>query len=135
MYAIKMTPGEWPEIVDQKDERIRDLESGITVEATAVDQDEIERRANEITEPLAKIIDQQGKEIKRLASGSTVSAQASVLDQYLQTMIVSLLGNAHRSELTSYDIGALDRLARTLQDFADAIENLFNESEDDQDGE
>ena len=131
----KSTGLQMQEIVDQKDERIRDLESGITVEATAVDQDEIERRANEITEPLAKIIDQQGKEIKRLASGSTVSAQASVLDQYLQTMIVSLLGNAHRSELTSYDIGALDRLARTLQDFADAIENLFNESEDDQDGE
>ena len=131
----KSTGLQMQEIVDQKDERIRDLESGITVEATAVDQDEIERRANEITEPLAKIIDQQGKEIKRLASGSTVSAQASILNQYLQTMIVSLLGNAHRSELTSYDIGALDRLARTLQDFADAIENLFNESEDDQDGE
>ena len=126
---------EMQELVDQRDERIRELESGITVEAAAVDQEEIERRANEITEPLAKIIDQQGKEIKRLASGSTVSAQASVLNQYLQTMIVSLLGNAHRSELTSYDIGALDRLARTLQDFADAIENLFNESEDDQDGE
>lgn len=124
---------EMQELVDQRDERIRELESGITVEAAAVDQEEIERRANELSEPLVKIIDQQNAQIKRMASGNTVSAQASVLEQYLGTMKTSLLGNARRAELASYDIGALDSLAQALREFADEIDGLFEEGEENED--
>lgn len=121
---------EMQELVDQRDERIRELESGITVEAAAVDQEEIERRANELSEPLVKIIDQQNEQIERMASGNTVSAQASVLEQYLRTMQTSLLGNARRTELACYDVGALDRLAQALREFADEIDGLFEEGEE-----
>lgn len=121
---------EMQELVDQRDERIRELESGITVEAAAVDQEEIERRANELSEPLVKIINQQNEQIERMASGNTVSAQASVLEHYLKTMESSLLSNAHRAELASYDIGALDSLARALRAFADEIDGLFEEGEE-----
>lgn len=121
---------EMQELVDQRDERIRELESGITVEAAAVDQEEIERRANELSEPLVKIIDQQNAQIERMASGNTVSAQASVLEQYLRTMQTSLLGNARRAELAFYDVGALDSLAQALRAFADEIDGLFEEGEE-----
>lgn len=121
---------EMQELVDQRDERIRELESGITVEAAAVDQEEIERRANELSEPLVKIIDQQNAQIKRMASGNTVAVQASVLEHYLKTMESSLLSNAHRAELASYDIGALDSLARALREFADSIDGIFEEGEE-----
>lgn len=124
---------EMQEIVDQRDERIRELESGITVEAAAVDQEEIERRANELSEPLVKIIDQQNEQIERMASGNTVSAQASVLEQYLGTMKTSLLGNARRAELACYDVGALDSLAQALRAFADEIDGLFEEGEENED--
>ena len=90
-------------LVDQRDERIRELESGITVERpAAVDQEEIERRANELSEPLVKIIDQQNAQIERMASGNTVAAQASVLEQYINSMRASLLSNARRTELACY---------------------------------
>lgn len=121
---------EMQELVDQRDERIRELESGITVEAAAVDQEEIERRANELSEPLVKIIDQQNEQIERMASGNTVAAQASVLEQYLGTMKTSLLGNARRAELACYDVGALDSLAQALREFADEIDGLFEEGEE-----
>lgn len=121
---------EMQELVDQRDERIRELESGITVEAAAVDQEEIERRANELSEPLVKIIDQQNEQIERMASGNTVAAQASVLEQYLRTMQTSLLGNARRVELACYDVGALDSLAQALRAFADEIDGLFEEGEE-----
>lgn len=124
---------EMQEIVDQRDERIRELESGITVEAAAVDQEEIERRANELSEPLVKIIDQQNAQIERMASGNTVAAQASVLEQYLRTMQTSLLSNAQRAELAFYDVGALDSLARALRAFADEIDGLFEEGEENED--
>ena len=124
---------EMQELVDQRDERIRELESGITVEAAAVDQEEIERRANELSEPLLKIINQREEQIKRMASGNTVSAQASVLEQYLRTMQTSLLGNARRAELASYDIGALDSLARALREFADSIDGIFEDRSEDND--
>lgn len=121
---------EMQELVDQRDERIRELESGITVEAAAVDQEEIERRANELSEPLLKIINQRDEQIERMASGNTVSAQASVLEQYLRTMQTSLLGNARRAELACYDVGALDSLAQALREFADEIDGLFEEGEE-----
>lgn len=124
---------EMQELVDQRDERIRELESGITVEAAAADQEEIERRANELSEPLVKIIDQQNEQIERMASGNTVSAQASVLEQYLGTMKASLLGNARRVELACYDVGALDSLAQALRAFADEIDGLFEEGEENED--
>lgn len=124
---------EMQELVDQRDERIRELESGITVEAAAVDQEEIERRANELSEPLVKIINQQNEQIERMASGNTVSAQASVLEQYLGTMKTSLLGNARRAELACYDVGALDSLAQALRAFADEIDGLFEEGEENED--
>lgn len=124
---------EMQEIVDQRDERIRELESGITVEAAAVDQEEIERRANELSEPLVKIINQQNEEIQQLAAGNTVSAQASVLEHYLKTMEASLLSNAQRAELASYDIGALDSLARALREFADSIDGIFEDRSEDND--
>ena len=121
---------EMQELVDQRDERIRELESGITVEAAAVDQEEIERRANELSEPLVKIIDQQNAQIERMASGNTVAAQASVLEQYINSMRVSLLSNARRTELACYDVGALDSLAQALREFADEIDGLFEEGEE-----
>lgn len=124
---------EMQEIVDQRDERIRELESGITVETTAADQEEIERRANELSEPLVKIIDQQNEQIERMASGNTVSAQASVLEQYIESMKASLLGNARRAEPAFYDVGALDSLARALREFADEIDGLFEEGEENED--
>lgn len=124
---------EMQELVDQRDERIRELESGITVEAAAVDQEEIDRRANEISEPLVKIINRQNEEIQQLAAGNTVSAQASVLEHYLKTMESSLLSNAHRAELASYDIGALDSLARALREFADSIDGIFEDRSEDND--
>ena len=124
---------EMQELVDQRDERIRELESGITVEAAAVDQEEIERRANELSEPLVKIINQQNEEIQQLAAGNTVSAQASVLEHYLKTMEASLLSNAQRAELASYDIGALDSLARALREFADSIDGIFEDRSEDND--
>ena len=121
---------EMQELVDQRDERIRELESGITVEAAAVDQEEIERRANELSEPLVKIIDQQNEQIERMASGNTVAAQASVLEQYINSMRASLLSNARRTELACYDVGALDSLAQALREFADEIDGLFEEGEE-----
>lgn len=121
---------EMQELVDQRDERIRELESGITVEAAAVDQEEIERRANELSEPLVKIIDQQNEQIERMASGNTVAAQASVLEQYINSMRASLLSNARRAELACYDVGALDSLAQALREFADEIDGLFEEGEE-----
>ena len=124
---------EMQELVDQRDERIRELESGITVETTAADQEEIERRANELSEPLVKIINQQNAQIERMASGNTVSAQASVLEQYLRTMQTSLLGNARRAELACYDVGALDSLARALREFADEIDGIFEDRSEDND--
>ena len=124
---------EMQELVDQRDERIRELESGITVETTAADQEEIERRANELSETLVKIIDQQDEQIKRMASGNTVSAQASVLEQYLETMKTSLLDNARRAELAFYDVGALDSLAQALREFADEIDGVFEEGEENED--
>lgn len=124
---------EMQELVDQRDERIRELESGITVEAAAVDQEEIDRRANEISEPLVKIINRQNEEIQQLAAGNTVSAQASVLEHYLKTMESSLLSNAQRAELASYDIGALDSLARALREFADSIDGIFEDRSEDND--
>ena len=124
---------EMQELVDQRDERIRELESGITVEAAAVDQEEIERRANELSEPLVKIINQQNAQIERMASGNTVSAQASVLEQYINSMRASLLGNARRAELACYDVGALDSLAQALREFADEIDGLFEEGEENED--
>lgn len=124
---------EMQELVDQRDERIRELESGITVETTAADQEEIERRANELSEPLVKIIDQQNEQIERMASGNTVSAQASVLEQYLETMKASLLGNARRVELAFYDVGALDSLAQALRAFADEIDGIFEDRSEDND--
>lgn len=124
---------EMQELVDQRDERIRELESGITVEAAAVDQEEIDRRANELSEPLVKIIDQQNEQIERMASGNTVAAQASVLEQYLRTMQTSLLGNARRAELACYDVGALDSLAQALREFADEIDGIFEDRSEDND--
>ena len=121
---------EMQELVDQRDERIRELESGITVKAAAVDQEEIERRANELSEPLVKIIDQQNAQIERMASGNTVAAQASVLEQYINSMRASLLSNARRTELACYDVGALDSLAQALREFADEIDGLFEEGEE-----
>lgn len=121
---------EMQELVDQRDERIRELESGITVEAAAVDQEEIERRANELSEPLVKIIDQQNEQIERMASGNTVAAQASVLEQYINSMRASLLSNARRTELACYDVGALDSLAQALRAFADEIDLIFKEGEE-----
>ena len=121
---------EMQELVDQRDERIRELESGITVETTAADQEEIERRANELSEPLVKIIDQQNAQIERMASGNTVAVQASVLEQYIESMKASLLGNARRAEPAFYDVGALDSLAQALRAFADEIDGLFEEGEE-----
>ncbi len=123
-------------IIDQQNAQIermasgRELESGITVEAAAVDQEEIERRANELSEPLVKIIDQQNAQIERMASGNTVAAQASVLEQYINSMRASLLSNARRTELACYDVGALDSLAQALREFADEIDGLFEEGEE-----
>lgn len=124
---------EMQELVDQRDERIRELESGITVEAAAVDQEEIERRANELSEPLVKIINQKDEQIERMASGNTVAAQASVLAQYIESMKVSLLGNASRVELACYDVRALDSLARSLREFADSIDGIFEDRSEDND--
>lgn len=124
---------EMQEIVDQRDERIRELESGITVEAAAVDQAEIERRANELSEPLVKIIDQQNEQIKQMASGNTVAVQASVLEQYIESMKASLLGNARRAELACYDVRALDSLAEALREFADSIDGIFEDRSEDND--
>ena len=117
-------------VIEEQKARIGELESGITVETTAADQEEIERRANELSEPLVKIIDQQNEQIERMASGNTVAAQASVLEQYLGTMKASLLGNARRAELACYDVGALDSLAQALREFADEIDGLFEEGEE-----
>ena len=117
-------------VIEEQKARIGELESGITVETTAADQEEIERRANELSEPLVKIIDQQNEQIERMASGNTVSAQASVLEQYLRTMQTSLLGNARRAELACYDVGALDSLAQALREFADEIDLIFEEGEE-----
>lgn len=120
-------------VIEEQKARIGELESGITVEAAAVDQAEIERRANELSEPLVKIINQQNEEIQQLAAGNTVSAQASVLEHYLKTMEASLLSNAQRAELASYDIGALDSLARALREFADSIDGIFEDRSEDND--
>ncbi|WP_291244540.1 hypothetical protein [Fournierella sp.] len=120
-------------VIEEQKIRIGELESGITVEAAAVDREEIERRASELSEPLVKIIDQQNEQIERMASGNTVAAQASVLEQYLETMKASLLGNASRVELASYDIGALDSLARALREFADSIDGIFEDRSEDND--
>lgn len=117
-------------VIEEQKARIGELESGITVETTAADQEEIERRANELSEPLVKIIDQQNEQIERMASGNTVSAQASVLEQYIKSMKASLLGNARRAELACYDVGALDSLAQALREFADEIDGLFEEGEE-----
>lgn len=117
-------------VIEEQKARIGELESGITVEAAAVDQEEIERRANELSEPLVKIIDQQNEQIERMASGNTVAVQASVLEQYLGTMKTSLLGNASRVELACYDVGALDSLAQALREFADEIDLIFEEGEE-----
>lgn len=117
-------------VIEEQKARIGELESGITVETTAADQEEIERRANELSEPLVKIIDQQNAQIERMASGNTVATQASVLEQYLGTMKASLLGNARRAELACYDVGALDSLAQALREFADEIDGLFEEGEE-----
>lgn len=124
---------EMQELVDQRDERIRELESGITVEAAAVDQEEIERRANELSEPLVKIINQQNEQIERMASGNTVAVQASVLEQYIESMKASLLGNASRVELACYDVRALDSLAQALREFADSIDGIFEDRSEDND--
>lgn len=120
-------------VIEKQKIRIGELESGITVEAAAVDQEEIERRANELSEPLVKIINQQNEEIQQLAAGNTVSAQASVLEHYMKTMEASLLRNAQRAELASYDIGALDSLARALREFADSIDGIFEDRSEDND--
>lgn len=120
-------------VIEEQKARIGELESGITVETTAADQEEIERRANELSEPLVKIIDQQNEQIERMASGNTVSAQASVLEQYINSMKASLLGNAHRVELSCYDVGALDSLARALREFADSIDGIFEDRSEDND--
>lgn len=117
-------------VIEEQKARIGELESGITVETTAADQEEIERRANELSEPLVKIIDQQNEQIERMASGNTVAAQASVLEQYIESMKASLLGNASRVELACYDVGALDSLAQALREFADEIDGLFEEGEE-----
>lgn len=117
-------------VIEEQKIRIGELESGITVETTAADQEEIERRANELSEPLVKIIDQQNEQIERMASGNTVAAQASVLEQYIESMKASLLGNASRVELACYDVGALDSLAQALREFADEIDGLFEEGEE-----
>lgn len=117
-------------VIEEQKIRIGELESGITVEAAAVDQEEIERRANELSEPLVKIIDQQNEQIERMASGNTVAAQASVLEQYINSMRASLLSNARRTELACYDVGALDSLAEALREFADEIDGLFEEGEE-----
>ena len=124
---------EMQELVDQRDERIRELESGITVEAAAVDQEEIERRANELSEPLLKIINQRDEQIKQMASGNTVAVQASVLEQYIESMKASLLGNASRVELACYDVRALDSLAGALREFADSIDGIFEDRSEDND--
>ena len=124
---------EMQEIVDQRDERIRELESGITVEAAAVDQAEIERRANELSEPLLKIINQRDEQIKQMASGNTVAVQASVLEQYIESMKASLLGNASCVELACYDVRALDSLAEALREFADEIDGIFEDRSEDND--
>ena len=117
-------------VIEEQKARIGELESGITVETTAADQEEIERRANEISDPLVKIINQQNEQIERMASGNTVSAQASVLEQYIKSMKASLLGNASRVELACYDVRALDSLAEALREFADEIDGLFEEGEE-----
>ena len=65
-----------------------------------------------------------------MASGNTVAAQVSVLEQYINSMRVSLLSNARRTELACYDVGALDSLAQALREFADEIDGLFEEGEE-----
>lgn len=120
-------------VIEEQKIRIGELESGITVETTAADQEEIERRANELSEPLVKIIDQQNEQIERMASGNTVAAQASVLEQYIESMKASLLGNASRVELACYDVRALDSLAGALREFADEIDGIFEEGEENED--
>ena len=40
------------------------------------------------------------------------------------------MSNAQRAELASYDIGALDSLARALREFADSIDGIFEEGEE-----
>lgn len=120
-------------VIEKQKIRIGELESGITVETTAADQEEIERRANELSEPLVKIIDQQNAQIERMASGNTVAVQASVLEQYIESMKASLLGNASRVELACYDVRALDSLAGALREFADSIDGIFEDRSEDND--
>lgn len=117
-------------VIEEQKARIGELESGITVETTAADQEEIERRANELSEPLLKIINQRDEQIKQMASGNTVAVQASVLEQYIESMKASLLGNASRVELACYDVRALDSLAGALREFADEIDGVFEEGEE-----
>lgn len=120
-------------VIEEQKARIGELESGITVETTAADQEEIERRANELSEPLVKIINQKDEQIERMASGNTVAVQASVLEQYIESMKASLLGNASCVELACYDVRALDSLAEALREFADSIDGIFEDRSEDND--
>ena len=51
----------------------------------------------------------------------------------MKTMEASLLRHAQRAELASYDIGALDSLARALREFADSIDGIFEDRSEDND--
>ena len=125
----KNTGLEMQEIVDKQSQRIRELEAGITIEATALDAGEVERRVQEATqaesEKWAEVCQNQQHEIQRLASGSTVAAQATVLNEYLQSMMKSVLCNAQQVELSEYDMDSLDGLSDTLREFATKVDELF----------
>lgn len=125
---------EMQELVDQRDERIRELESGITVETAAVDQEEIERRANEISAPLEEIIRQQQETIRNMRQGADLAITVQGMVGTLNTLLRPLLYEVERSEMTAELSGALYELEEVLNAYARRCRWDDEEEDEEDDG-
>ena len=127
--------------LDASAAHIKDLESGRAIEATVVDQDEINSRVQDAVQAendkWETICNSLQKKIDQLQNGDSLAAKVLATAKNLEYILTPLLREAERSGalMSMDDVNAIDELRATLDRFSDDFHDVVDAWEEDEDVE
>ena len=127
--------------LDASAAHIKDLESGRAIEATVVDQDEINSRVQDAVQAennkWETVCNSLQKKIDQLQNGDSLAAKVLATAKNLEYILTPLLREAERSGalMSMDDVNAIDELRATLDRFSADFHDVVDTWEEDEDVE
>lgn len=123
----------------EKTARIKELESGQVIEATAIDQTEIDRRVKEAVEAenakWEELCQNQEKTINTLKREGSVTAQVKSITSVVENLLDGLLFTVQNEGVSAENCMAVDGLLDTLQKYYNYFYDSIAGEEGNEDGE